>query len=279
MEDSTSRFLSCAAALLIMAALAAACLGGLAGRAGAYADIRNYLQGPNLFYPAKHDLNGTAVKQVIDVLGWNSTAIDGNVGIGNGSARIFDDTSTFDVEYPAQAFMCADVSAQPWIPGLKTQPPPEEAEAAEAATGSTQGEPVAPEENITYEKTSGNINLFALQPALRNASGSGPNETYNLTAEGAINQSMQGALNATNVTNIIPAANNATPVSKEQLAAANENQIYDAYHPIQYLRPVRDLLYEHPLSTSGCAYCQLLGFQTTAGELINVGMKATGYGY
>ncbi len=79
------------------------------GRADGRADIQNYLKGPNLFYPRFHDLNGSATKQVIDVLGWNQTRLAGNVGIGNGSVRTFDLTHTYDVEYPENEFMSGDV--------------------------------------------------------------------------------------------------------------------------------------------------------------------------
>ncbi len=64
-----------------------------------------------------------------------------------------------------------------------------------------------------------------------------------------------------------------------RVSTERENLTYAAYHPIQYLNPVRDILYEHPLATSGTAYCELLGFETPSGDLVNVGMKCTGYGY
>jgi hypothetical protein len=264
------------AVLAAIAVVTIACAGPLTGKAEGRADLQNYLKGPNLFYPARHDVNGTSTKFVIDTIGWNATRIAGNVGIGNGSVRTFDQTSTFDVEYPENAFMCGDVSTQPWIPGLKTQAPQVEAAEAEAATGSTEGEAAAPAGNVTAGKISDSINRLALQPALQDATNAGQNETYDRTGSGVFNQSRRGASNATSATN---ATNVTAPVSKEQATAAFENQTYAAYHPISYLSPVKDILYEHPLSTSGCAYCELLGFETPTGDLVNVGMKCTGYGY
>jgi hypothetical protein len=161
--------------------------------------------------------------------------------------------------------MCGDISTQPWISGLKTRPPP-----GEAAAGSTEGEPVAPAENATAGKISDSLNRFDLQAISPNATAGVGNETYNRTGERAVNESRGQANNATS---------QMTPVSREEATAAFENVTFAAYHPIQYLAPVKDILYEHPLSTSGCAYCELLGFQTPSGDLVNVGMKATGYGY
>ncbi len=114
-----------------------ACAGPLAGKAEARANIQDYLKGPDLFYPRFHDVNGSSTKLVIDTVGWNATRIAGNVGIGNGSVKTFDQTHTYDVEYPENEFMCGDVSTQPWVPGLKTEAPQVEAAAAENATGRT----------------------------------------------------------------------------------------------------------------------------------------------
>ena len=246
------------------------CISGFAEKTNARASIQDYLKGPNLFYPSGYDRPGP-VNLTIQTIGWNATRTAGNLGIGNGSVRTFDRTSTFDVEYPEQGFMAGDVSTQPWIPGLKTGAPQEEAAAAEAATGSTEGELGAPAENVNAGKTADSRSQFAL--ALRNASLSGENVAYNRTGGGAFNQSGPETSSATNATNLT------APVNHEQATAAFENQTFAAYHPIQYLHPVKDLLYEHPLATSGCAYCQLLGFETPTGDLVNVGMKATGYGY
>ncbi len=107
--------LVCVAAII----LTAACAGTLVGKAEARANIQDYFKGPNDFYPARHDLNGSSTKFVIDTIGWNATAVIGNLGIGNASPSIFDLTSTRDVEYPESGFMCGDVSTQPWQPGKK----------------------------------------------------------------------------------------------------------------------------------------------------------------
>ena len=254
-----------AAAIVMMAASGAF----FAGKADARANVQDYLKGPNLFYPSGYDRPGP-MNLSVQTVGWNATRVAGNLGIGNGSVRTFDRTSTFDVEYPEQGFMAGDVSTQPWIPGLKTQAPPEEATAAEAATGSTEGEPVAPAENVNAGNISDGFSRYALQAIGQNVTAGAGNKTYDGAGEKAVNESQWPAANATSET---------APVSKEEATAAFENRTFAAYHPIQYLSPVKDLLYEHPLSTSGCAYCQLLGFETPAGDLVNVAMKATGYGY
>lgn len=223
------------AVLLVAFALAGALAASLAGKAEARANIQDYLKGPNLFYPARHDVNGTPTKFVIDTIGWNATRIAGNVGIGNGSVRTFDQTSTFDVEYPENEFMCGDVSTQPWVPGLKTEAPQVEAAAEESATGDVTGDRALPEEKVTSPDIPGNVSQYA--PA------------------------------------------NASPANTEQARDVSENLTYAVFHPIQYLSPVKDIMYEHPLSTSGTAYCQLLGFVPPSGPPVNVGMKCTGYGY
>jgi hypothetical protein len=217
-----------AIAVIVMTAVAFL----FAGEDAARADIRNYLKGPNLFYPSGSDRPGP-VNLTIQTAGWNATRIAGNVGIGNGSVRTFDRTSTFDVEYPVNAFMCGDVSTQPWIPGLKTEVPQAEAAAEENATGE-------------------------------------------VTGEGAFDRSGRFATNASSATN---ATNITAPVNTEQVKAAGEDLTFAAYHPINYLSPVKDVLYEHPLATSGTTYCELLGFVPPAGPPVNVGMKCTGYGY
>jgi hypothetical protein len=272
-------------ALAIVVIVTVAWISGFMEKADARANIQDYLKGPNLFYPSGYDRPGP-MNLTIQTVGWNVTRIAGNVGIGNGSVRTFDRTSTYDVEYPVNEFMCGDVSTQPWIPGLKTEAPQTEAAAEENATGEVTGEPGAPgapEENVTAPEAGteiiSNTSRFAIQPALQNGTNSMRNETYNRTGEGAFNRSGRTASNATNVTNATNATNKTAPDNLEQARAAAEGPIYDAYHPIQYLRPVKDILYEHPLSTSGTAYCMLLGFETPAGDLVNVGMKCTGYGY
>ena len=80
----------------------------LVGKAEARANINDYFKGPNDFYPARHDIEGPT-KFVIDTIGWNATRIDGNLGIGSGDVSLFDLTSTRDVEYPENGFMCGDV--------------------------------------------------------------------------------------------------------------------------------------------------------------------------
>jgi hypothetical protein len=220
--------------------LTAACAGMLAGKAEARANIQDYFKGPNDFYPARHDVEGPT-KLVIDTVGWNATAVIGNAGIGNGDVSLFDVTSTQDVEYPESAFMCGDVSTQPLVPGKKNI-----AETPANASEEYGGE------NATLNAT----------------------DSRSLTRRGVSGNISQPVANRTMETE----RQNATE-DVEQARAAGENLTYDAYHPIQYLSPVRDILYEHPLATSGTAYCELLGFETPSGDLVNVGMKCTGYGY
>ncbi len=72
------------------------------------------------------------------------------------------------------------------------------------------------------------------------------------------------------------------PISQEQIDQANEageKLAFAAFRPIQYLNPVQDIMYEHPLATPGTAYCELLGFVPPSDVPINVGMKCTSYGY
>lgn len=232
MVGNPGGLLRAAVAVFIVAALVA---GGCAGKAAARADINDYLsKGPNDFYPARHDVNGSMTKQVIDVLGWNATRFDGNVGIGNGSVSVFDLASTRDVEYPENAFMCGDVSTQPWQPGRKNM--------VKNANVSDPGSRSLPGMNITGIKDSGEVS----QPAT------------NRTAD---EESQEATSNV------------------EHVSDEGRNLTYMAYHPVQYLSPVKDILYEHPLATPGTAYCELLGFEIPSGEMINVGMKCTGYGY
>jgi hypothetical protein len=266
----------CAAAIVLAAAYA----GGLAYKAEARANFTSYLtKGPGGFYPATYDKPGP-MNLSIQTMGWNMTRLAGNLGIGNGSVRTFDRTSTYDVEYPDTEFMCGEVSAQPWIPGLKTEAPQAEAAAEEKETGAsaeeTMSEHGVPAEKATDAGSSDSGNRYALQAIDLNATGGTDAKAGNSTGEGIFNERGRAATNATNSAG---ATNKTAPGNIEQLRAAAEGPEYDAYHPIQYLRPVKDLLYEHPLSTSGCAYCELLGFETPAGDLVNVGFKTTGYGY
>ena len=261
------------AVLLVAFALAGALAAGLTGKAEARANILDYLKGPNLFYPARHDLNGSSTKFVIDTLGWNATRIAGNVGIGNGSVKTFDQTSTYDVEYPQNEFMCGDVSTQPWVPGLKTQAPPVEEAAEESATGDVTSDRTPPGETVTSPAivtspgSADSVSRYVPRFTGQDATGGAENQASGPAGEHASNESGRHALA------------NVAPANTEQARAGGENLTYAAYHPIQYLSPVKDLMYEHPLSTSGTAYCQLLGFLPQAGPPVNVGMKCTGYGY
>ncbi len=78
--------------------------------------------------------------------------------------RTFDQTSTFDVEYPENEFMCGDVSTQPWVPGLKTEPPQVEEAAEESATGDVTSDRALPGESVTSRDISGNVSRYATGP-------------------------------------------------------------------------------------------------------------------
>ncbi len=54
-----SSFRITVAVLMVAFALAGALAAGLTGKAEARANIQDYLKGPNLFYPAKHDVKAT----------------------------------------------------------------------------------------------------------------------------------------------------------------------------------------------------------------------------
>lgn len=247
MVGKAGGLLRIAVAVFIAAVIVAGCAGVLAGKSAARANINDYLsKGPNDFYPAGHDLNGSMTKQVIDVLGWNSTRIDGNLGIGNGSVSIFDIASTRDVEYPEKGFMCGDVSSEPWQPGRKN--------IAENVTNESEGSGGG---NVTGNVTD--------RPGLSILNNTDINRTGNVSRPAANRTNGEENQNATS--------------SGEQASADGENLTYAAYHPVQYLSPIKDILYEHPLATPGTAYCELLGFETPSGAMVNVGMKCTGYGY
>jgi hypothetical protein len=263
--------------LFVAFVLAGALAVSLVEKASARADINSYVSnGPNGFYPSGHDRPGPA-KLVIDTVGWNATRIAGNLGIGNGSVKTFDRTSTYDVEYPDKGFMAGDVSTQPWIPGLKTEPPQVEEAAEENATGDVTGDHAMPAENLAGQDAFGNVSRYDIRAAGQNATAGAENETGNHTGEDAYNESGRFAANNTTANNTT--TNRTAPVNTPEARAAGENMTFAANHPIRYLRPVKDILYEHPLSTSGTAYCELLGFVPPAGSPVNVGMKCTGYGY
>ncbi|HUL61724.1 MAG TPA: hypothetical protein VLT35_01575 [Methanocella sp.] len=199
--------------------------------------------GPNQYNLPGAKVNGSATKFVVDTLGWNATRIDGNVGIGDGSVALFDLWRPDEVDYPDDAFMCGDISMQPWTPVLKMpgNVTPAEANATENATEAGR----LPEVNATGAEGPNNASQYRFQLADQGAD-----------------------------TDVEMA-----PESPENAETEGVSPIYAAYHPIQYLRPVQDIMYEHPLATPGTAYCELLGFTTPSGVPVNVGMKCTGYGY
>ncbi len=241
---------------------------GLAINACARANIEDYLsKGPNDFYPGGHDVNGSPVKQVIDVLGWNATSIIGNLGIGNNSISLFNSTSQmYDVDYPENGFMCGQISTQPWAPG---------------EAGSSNNSPRSAEDNTTTENAEkgNNSSVNGSNPTFTNTPGKADHGNYSESLGRALNTSEQSPeedLNGSSSDSDYSTENKTGEAGQND---ADENQTYAAYHPIRIGKPVKDLLYEHPLATPGTAYCELLGFQTPSGALINVGMKCTCYGY
>jgi hypothetical protein len=242
----TKTFIAYAALAII---ITAACVADLTGKADARAYTWDFMNmGPNQYELPGGHVNGTAASSVVNVLGWNATATIGNVGIGNGSVSTFDEISTQDVEYPETGFMCADVSMQPWTPGKEN--------AVETPESEERDRDNATENAGVNDSTPG-------------ANTSAPN-----SSDGA-HLPVAGETNHDSVNE----SGHSTPDNAEQADAVSENITYAAYHPIRFLRPVKDVLYEHPLATPGTAYCELLGFISPSGVPVNVGMKCTGYGY
>ena len=103
--------------LLIVMLLMAAMTGIQAGKAYARASLATYVNmQPSSWEPSGYNINGTAIKLAVDVLGWNSTRIMGNIGMGDGSVSALKHMSNPDVNFTLSNFMAADVSESPWDP-------------------------------------------------------------------------------------------------------------------------------------------------------------------
>jgi len=208
--------------------------------------------GPNQYELIGADVDGSATKYVVDTLGWNATRVIGNVGIGDGSVAIFDLYSPDEVDYPDDAFMCGDVSMQPWTPRLKQPVPENETAAGANVTGNATATGTLPEVNVSGPNGPDGPN------GLNNSS----RYRFDLADEGAGDD-----------------VEHLAPESPENARTEGVSPIYAAFHPIQIMRPVQDIMYEHPWATPGTAYGELLGFMTPSGVPVNVGMKCTAYGY
>ncbi len=103
--------------LLIIVLLMAAMTGMQAGKAYARASLATYVNNPpGAWEPSGYNINGTAIKLAVDTLGWNSTRIMGNVGMGDGSFSALNRLSNPNVNFTLNNFMAGDVSEAPWDP-------------------------------------------------------------------------------------------------------------------------------------------------------------------
>jgi hypothetical protein len=246
--------------------------GMLADEADARADIRNYLgRNPNSWEPSGWDVNGTAIKLVIDTVGWERMKGWGNVGIGDGSVATLNATSNKDVNYSDRYIMAADVSHQPYdISRLENF----DTAAAPAS------ESIGTNESRTSETLASNPGVSG--NAVNNSGIPGNNRTI-----GGFDSPGQANGNNTLVddANVSSPAGEETGPANETAAKETESEetcslspVFTGYHPIMIGRPVDDLLYEDPLGVSISIYGRLLGLQTAAGP-INIGMRCLGYGY
>ena len=91
---------SASSILLIIVLLMAAMIGMQAGKAYARASLATYVNNPpGTWEPSGYNVNGTAIKLDVDTLGWNSTRIMGNIGMGDGSVSAFKHLSNPDVNF------------------------------------------------------------------------------------------------------------------------------------------------------------------------------------
>jgi len=118
MSGSDGHMLRSASCILLLIVLLMAVMTGMqAGKAYARASLATYVSNaPGVWEPIGYNVNGTAVKLAVDVLGWNSTRIMGNVGLGDGSVSALKRMSYSNVEFGLTNFMAADVSEAPWDP-------------------------------------------------------------------------------------------------------------------------------------------------------------------
>ena len=122
MSGSDGHMLRSASSILLIIVLLMAVMTGIqAGKAYARASLATYVNmQPSSWEPSGYNINGTAIKLAVDVLGWNSTRIMGNIGMGDGSVSALKHLSNPDVNFSLSNFMAADVSEAPWNPGRIT---------------------------------------------------------------------------------------------------------------------------------------------------------------
>lgn len=90
-------------------------------KAYARANLTNYLTiQPNGWEMSGYNIRGTAANLTVDTLGWNSTRLIANIGLGDGSVSALKQTSNKLVNYSENNFMAGDVSEAPWNPGRIT---------------------------------------------------------------------------------------------------------------------------------------------------------------
>jgi hypothetical protein len=108
---------SVAITLFVVMLLLAVLTGMQAGKAYARASLATYVNmPPSAWEPSGFNVNGTSIKLAVDVMGWNSTRIMGNVGLGDGSFSALDHLSNPNVNFGLTNYMAADVSEAPWDP-------------------------------------------------------------------------------------------------------------------------------------------------------------------
>lgn len=114
--------------------------------------------GPNTWQMKGFNVSGSAPLFIRDTLGWNSTNMLGNVGLGNGSLDALNATGNRVIDYSGEYTMAADVSTAPYDPSRLT-------------TVSISGEGVVPgyAENITepeFESETGRGNETSVAASL-----------------------------------------------------------------------------------------------------------------
>jgi hypothetical protein len=212
----------------------------------------------------------------------------GNVGIGDGSERVLNNSSNQNVDYTANNFMAADISMAPLNSSRLTSATPLY---STSTASSPENQTTSAEENTTSNSTTGtnttstsssipsiaqigNVNL--VMPNTNNAALnelqkiSFDNNNNSLPSE---NESAGNASGNTSTT----AANNTTSSVFSNIGPTTP--LNDAYHSIIMGRPVDDLLYEYPLATSVTMYARLVGLPMPCGSCANIGIRCLGYGY
>ncbi len=92
-----------------------------AAPAEARANLTAYTtSGPNTWQMKGFNVSGSAPQFIRDTLGWNSTNMLGNVGLGNGSLETLNATGNRVIDYTAEYTMAADVSTAPYDPSRLT---------------------------------------------------------------------------------------------------------------------------------------------------------------